>query len=158
LPCNYPLRSGQGHQYNGPLTLSLKFSLNTGISVHVMYYSPSMNWKFDTVILLLFHLRLSYRSSSCPGLADLRFSFSLPFQPAEPPFLTLGGSQPAASDEEATGLRRLSNLCPARNAEASGLDAKRRCIKLQKPPRLHSPFSFCRQQASRKSVTGDSSA
>src|ERR1700722_15831938 len=31
-------------------------------------------------------------------------------------------------------------------------------MKLQKPPRLHSPFSFWRQQASRKSVTGESSA
>ena len=31
-------------------------------------------------------------------------------------------------------------------------------MKLQNPPRLHSPFSFWRQQASRKSVTGDSSA
>ena len=31
-------------------------------------------------------------------------------------------------------------------------------MKLQKPPRLHSPFSFCLQQASLKSVTGESSA
>jgi len=47
---------------------------------------------------------------------------------------------------------------PWRNEETSSLDARRKCIKLQKPPRLHSPFSFCRQQASRKSVTGESSA
>ena len=40
----------------------------------------------------------------------------------------------------------------------SSFDANRRCMKLQKPPRLHSPFSFCRQHASRKSVTGESSA
>jgi len=28
-----------------------------------------------------------------------------------------------------------------------------RCIKLQKPPRVHSDISYCRQHASRKSVT-----
>lgn len=33
-----------------------------------------------------------------------------------------------------------------------------KCIKLQNPPRVHSPNSYCRQQASLKSVTGDSSA
>lgn len=31
-------------------------------------------------------------------------------------------------------------------------------MKLQNPPRLHSPISFCLQHASLKSVTGDSSA
>ena len=33
-----------------------------------------------------------------------------------------------------------------------------RCMKLQNPPRVHSPISYCLQQASLKSVTGDSSA
>lgn len=55
------------------------------------------------------------------------------------------------------GLSLLSILCPAFNADTRSLDARRRCMKLQNPPRLHSPFSFWRQQDSRKSVTGDSS-
>lgn len=33
-----------------------------------------------------------------------------------------------------------------------------RCMKLQNPPRIHSDVSCCRQHASRKSVTGESSA
>merc|ERR1719378_582533 len=33
-----------------------------------------------------------------------------------------------------------------------------KCIKLQKPALVHSPISYCLQQASRKSVTGLSSA
>lgn len=51
-----------------------------------------------------------------------------------------------------------SSLWPCRNCRTSSGEALRRCMKLQKPPRLHSPFSFWRQQASRKSVTGDNSA
>lgn len=56
------------------------------------------------------------------------------------------------------GCNFRSSLWPCRNCRTSSGEALRRCIKLQKPPRLHSPFSFWRQQASRKSVTGDNSA
>lgn len=74
-----------------------------------------------------------------------------------PPSLLLG-SHPPPPPSCFVGFSRLSSLCPARRDDTSSLEASRRCIKLQNPPRLHSPFSFCRQQASLKSVTGESSA
>ncbi|OMH84483.1 hypothetical protein AX774_g2003 [Zancudomyces culisetae] len=50
------------------------------------------------------------------------------------------------------------NLCASYNSSSRPLLGLRRCIKLQNPPRLHSEFSYCRQHASLKSATGDSSA
>jgi hypothetical protein len=70
----------------------------------------------------------------------------------------LGGSQPPPPPALAGGWTRRSTACPCRSWRTSSFDASRRCMKLQKPPRLHSPFSFWRQHASRKSVTGESSA
>ena len=67
------------------------------------------------------------------------------------------GSQPPPP-VACCGCRRRSSRWPCRSERTSSGDASRRCMKLQKPPRLHSPFSFCRQHASRKSVTGESSA
>merc|ERR1719239_801642 len=40
----------------------------------------------------------------------------------------------------------------------SSRDIGFKCMKLQNPARVHSPISYWRQQASLKSVTGDSSA
>ena len=100
------------------------------------------------------------------GAAYLRVHLSSPL----PPPLRLGlalrplplsrfeGSQPPPPPWVFGGWSRRSRRWPWRKEETSSLDARRKCIKLQKPPRLHSPFSFCRQQASRKSVTGESSA
>ena len=100
------------------------------------------------------------------GVAYLRVHLSSPL----PPPVRLGlalrplppsrfeGSQPPPPPWLFGGWSRRSRRWPWRNEETSSLDARRKCIKLQKPPRLHSPFSFCRQQASRKSVTGESSA
>jgi hypothetical protein len=82
--------------------------------------------------------------------------FGLALRP-RPPSLLLG-SQPPPPMSVLDGLSRLSRRCPTRRDDTSSLEARRRCIKLQKPPRLHSPFSFWRQHASRKSVTGESSA
>jgi hypothetical protein len=100
------------------------------------------------------------------GEAYLRVHLSSPLPP--PPRLGLAlrprpasrfeGSQPPPPPWFFGGWRRRSMRWPWRKEETSSLDARRKCIKLQKPPRLHSPFSFCRQQASRKSVTGESSA
>lgn len=50
-----------------------------------------------------------------------------------------------------TEIRTLTNL-------RSSLEIGFKCMKLQKPDLVHSPISYCRQQASRKSVTGDNSA
>lgn len=55
-------------------------------------------------------------------------------------------------------LSRFSTASCWYNSRTKGGDACRRCIKLHWPPRLHSLVSFCRQHASRKSLTGDSSA
>lgn len=94
---------------------------------------------------------LDHLSSPAPlllqeGLALLPFLFLCPgCQPPDPPSVF-------------GGFSFLSNFCPWRSELARSLEGRRRCIKLQNPPRLHSPFSFCRQQASRKSVTGESSA
>uniref|UniRef100_A0A1I8FH99 DUF418 domain-containing protein n=1 Tax=Macrostomum lignano TaxID=282301 RepID=A0A1I8FH99_9PLAT len=52
--------------------------------------------------------------------------------------------------EPALCLRRLRLYSLRRRSREIGL----RCMKLQKPPRVHSPISYWRQQASRKSVTG----
>ena len=68
------------------------------------------------------------------------------------------GSQPPPPPSLFEGFNLRSNLWPARREETKSFDASLKCMKLQKPPRLHSPFSFWRQQASRKSVTGESSA
>lgn len=68
------------------------------------------------------------------------------------------GCQPPSPPALLAGFKRRSSRCPARRELTRSFEASRRCMKLQNPPRLHSPFSFCRQQASRKSVTGDSSA
>lgn len=57
-------------------------------------------------------------------------------------------SQPTGTWSITTKTNTTSTLPSGTNAH----------IKLQNPPRLHSPMSFCRQQASRKSVTGESSA
>lgn len=70
----------------------------------------------------------------------------------------LEGSHPPPPPCDFVGYSLLSSLWPALSEDTSSLDARRRCMKLQNPPRLHSPFSFWRQQASRKSVTGESSA
>jgi hypothetical protein len=82
--------------------------------------------------------------------------FGLALRPRPPS--RLDGSHPPPPPWVFGGWVRRSRRWPWRSAETSSLDARRKCIKLQKPPRLHSPFSFCRQQASRKSVTGESSA
>lgn len=74
------------------------------------------------------------------------------------PLSRFEGSQPPPPPSLFVGWSLRSNLWPARRDETKSFEASRRCIKLQNPPRLHSPFSFWRQQASRKSVTGESSA
>jgi len=84
------------------------------------------------------------------------FLGGLALRPLPPSLLV--GSHPPPPISFFVGFKRLSNLCPARRDDTSSFDASRRCMKLQNPPRLHSPFSFCRQQASLKSVTGESSA
>ena len=68
------------------------------------------------------------------------------------------GSQPPPPLVNFWGLSLRSSRWPCCKDFTRSEDASRKCIKLQNPPRLHSPFSFCRQQASLKSVTGDSSA
>lgn len=90
--------------------------------------------------------RPSRRLSHVVGLALLPFARRLP------------GCQPPSPAAFFGGLSRRSKRCECRNELANSFDGRRRCIKLQKPPRLHSPFSFWRQHASRKSVTGESSA
>jgi len=91
---------------------------------------------------------------SSPLLPPLREGLALLPRPAS----LLPGSHPPPPPSFLAGCSLLSSLCPARRDETSSFEARRRCMKLQKPPRLHSPFSFWRQQASRKSVTGESSA
>lgn len=58
----------------------------------------------------------------------------------------------------ATFRSRCSTACSWCRALSSRRCGLRTCIKLQNPPRWHSFVSCCRQHASRKSVTGDSSA
>jgi len=74
------------------------------------------------------------------------------------PLSRFEGSQPPPPPSLFVGWSLRSNLWPARRDETKSFEASRRCMKLQNPPLLHSPFSFWRQQASRKSVTGESSA
>jgi len=99
---------------------------------------------------LLVYFRVQRSSPLFPFLGGLAL------RPLPPSLLV--GSHPPPPISFFVGFKRLSNLCPARRDDTSSFDASRRCMKLQNPPRLHSPFSFCRQQASLKSVTGESSA
>jgi hypothetical protein len=121
----------------------------------ISYARPKLKTVHDATRIIWskkFSYFLVQRSS--PLLPPLREGLALLPRPAS----LLPGSHPPPPPSFLAGWSLLSSLCPARRDETSSFEARRRCMKLQKPPRLHSPFSFWRQQASRKSVTGESSA
>ena len=88
----------------------------------------------------------------------------------------LGALPPRPPPPAAVACLRLSRRCECSRELSRDLVGCDRCMKLQKlrercqsgsrriascstyPPLVHSPISFCRQQASLKSVTGESSA
>lgn len=87
---------------------------------------------------------------------DRLLSRSRPPPPPPPP------PRPRSRDRERRSRERDRDLCFLRRRPYSSRRSSRemgfRCMKLQKPPRVHSPISYWRQQASLKSVTGESSA
>lgn len=119
---------------------------------------------------------------------------TLPHQPRTAPWASRSGHTPTARHRPPRvararwGTGHCTHFLRRRpySSRRSSLEMGFRCMKLQKPPRVHSlwvgtdshlaavstgrsagqgtpcphthPISYCRQQASRKSVTGDSSA
>ena len=78
--------------------------------------------------------------------------------PAAPCFSSCASLIASFAARAASCFCRISTACSCCSCLTSPCVGYLRCMKLQNPPRLHSFVSFCRQQASRKSVTGESSA
>jgi hypothetical protein len=101
---------------------------------------------------IITHYQLDWQDTQS-HVASRIFTFHFLVQRSSPPLLNglalrprppsrLDGSHPPPPPSALAGLSLLSNRCPTRSEATSSFDASRRCIKLQKPPRLHSPFSF----------------